>query len=385
MAQSRLIAQVDLMTAQFYSLADTWAVDRGIVAGSQPELLTAVASASFLTLNSQSVFSGERVFTPASGELVGTDVGGNGTYTLGLANTTVVAGTYGDNGSGGPANFVRVIVDAKGRVTSSSTFNITTTGVPEGSNLYYTAERARDDVGASLRNGSGITIDIDDVSDTITISSSVTQYTDEMARDALGAALVNGSGINIAVDDVANTITISSTITQYTDENARDAIGSALVSTTGIDFVVDDTGDTIGFTVDPSEIEPTPTEMWTGTSSSKIVTPKTIFDAAVTQDLVDGTTITIDGNAGFNFRVTLGGSRTLANPVNMKTGQSGIIVIAQDATGSRTLTYGSNWRFPGGAAVSGVLSTAANAVDVISYYVRSDGSILANLAKDYKA
>lgn len=171
----------------------------------------------------------------------------------------------------------------------------------------------------------------------------------------------------------------------YTDEMARDAIAAALISTTGIDFVIDDAGDTIGLTVAPSEVEPTNTEMWTGSSSDKIVTPKKLFDAAVTQDLVDGASITIDGNAGVNFKVTLGGNRTLANPTNMKTGQSGIIIVTQDGTGSRTLAYGSNWRFPGGAAVGGVLSTAAGAIDVISYYVRSDGTILANIGKDYKA
>jgi hypothetical protein len=126
-------------------------------------------------------------------------------------------------------------------------------------------------------------------------------------------------------------------------------------------------------------------EIWTGTSSAKVITPATFFAASATTALTDGATINIDGNTGINFRVTLGGSRTLANPTNMKTGQSGVIIVTQDATGGRTLAYGSNWRFAGGAAAGGVLSTAPNAVDVISYYVRSDGTILANLAKDYKA
>ncbi len=209
-------------------------------------------------------------------------------------------------------------------------------------------------------------------------------YTDENARDAIGAALTNGTGITITVNDGSDTITIAID-TAAIDERARDAIGTALLSTTGIDFTVDDAGDTISLTVDPSEVEPSDAEMWTGSTSTKIVTPKKIFDAAVTQTLTDGATITPDGNAGFNFKVTLGGNRTLANPTNMKTGQSGIIIVTQDATGSRTLTFGSNWRFAGGAVVGGILTTAANSVDVISYYVRSDGTILANLGKDYKA
>jgi len=131
--------------------------------------------------------------------------------------------------------------------------------------------------------------------------------------------------------------------------------------------------------------EASDSQMWTGTTSLATVTPKKIFDAAVTQTLTDGATINIDGNTGFNFKVTLGGNRTLANPTNMKTGQSGIIIVTQDGTGSRTLAFGSNWKFPGGVAAGGVLSTTASAVDVISYYVRSDGTIMATLSKDFKS
>jgi len=83
--------------------------------------------------------------------------------------------------------------------------------------------------------------------------------------------------------------------------------------------------------------------------------------------LTDAATITPDFSAANNFSVTLGGSRTLANPSNIAAGQAGQIVITQDGTGSRTLTYGSVWKFPAG--ITPVLSTAAGAVDILSYYV----------------
>jgi len=249
----------------------------------------------------------------------------------------------------------------------------------------YNDEAARDAIGAALVAGANITISVNDAGDQITISATGgTAYTDENARDAIGAALVAGANISIVVNDGGDQITISGSA-GYTDEQARDAIGAALVEGAGIDIVVDDAGDQITVTVDPSEIEPTNSEMWTGASSAKAVTPKKIFDAAVTQDLTDGATITIDGNAGVNFKVTLAGNRTLANPTNMKTGQSGIIIVTQDGTGNRSLAYGTNWRFPGGAAFGGLLSTAAGAVDTISYYVRSDGTILGAIARDFKA
>ena len=94
---------------------------------------------------------------------------------------------------------------------------------------------------------------------------------------------------------------------------------------------------------------------------------------AVIGTLTDGATITPDFAADCNFTVTLGGNRTIANPTNITAGQSGSIFIVQDATGSRTLSWGSSWDFPGGTAPT--LSTAANAVDRIDYIVRSSTSI----------
>jgi len=98
--------------------------------------------------------------------------------------------------------------------------------------------------------------------------------------------------------------------------------------------------------------------------------------------LTDGATITPDFAAGNNFSVTLAGNRTLANPTNLTAGQAGTIVITQDGTGSRTLAYGSNWKFPGGTAPT--LTTTAAAVDVIAYYVESASRITARLISDVK-
>jgi hypothetical protein len=93
--------------------------------------------------------------------------------------------------------------------------------------------------------------------------------------------------------------------------------------------------------------------------------------------LTDGATITPNFNTANNFSLTLGGNRTLANPTNLTAGQSGVIVITQDATGGRTLAFGSYWDFSGGTAPT--LTTAANAVDVLVYYVNSATSITASL------
>lgn len=98
--------------------------------------------------------------------------------------------------------------------------------------------------------------------------------------------------------------------------------------------------------------------------------------------LTDGATITPDFAVANNFSVTLGGNRTLANPTNLTAGQSGVIVLTQDGTGSRTLAYGSYWKFPAGTAPT--LTTTAAAVDVLAYYVESSTRITARLVGDVK-
>jgi hypothetical protein len=97
--------------------------------------------------------------------------------------------------------------------------------------------------------------------------------------------------------------------------------------------------------------------------------------------LTDATTIAVDFADSNNFSVTLGGNRTLGNPTNQVAGQSGSLFVTQDGTGSRTLSYSSDWEFAGTTPPN--LSTAANAVDRIDYIVRASGSIHAVLTKAF--
>lgn len=86
--------------------------------------------------------------------------------------------------------------------------------------------------------------------------------------------------------------------------------------------------------------------------------------------LTDGANIGWDASANQVCSVTLAGNRTLDNPTNMKDGATYIVTVKQDATGSRTLAYGTAYLWPGGTAPT--LSTAANAIDIITFI--SDGT-----------
>lgn len=95
--------------------------------------------------------------------------------------------------------------------------------------------------------------------------------------------------------------------------------------------------------------------------------------------LTDAATIAVNMALGNNFTVTLAGNRTLGNPTNIVAGQGGVIIIKQDATGTRTLAYASNWKFEGSATP--VLSTAPNAIDMLGYYCEAATRIHAQLTR----
>jgi len=118
------------------------------------------------------------------------------------------------------------------------------------------------------------------------------------------------------------------------------------------------------------------------TAKTDVVQSFSVAQRGTITALTDGSTITPDFAAANNFSLTIGGNRTLANPTNLTAGQSGVIVITQDGTGSRTLAYGSYFKFSNGTAPT--LTTTASAVDVLAYYVESSTRITAKLVTDVK-
>lgn len=173
-----------------------------------------------------------------------------------------------------------------------------TTNLSEGSNLYYTDERNDDRTAALIQNGTGLTWTYNDGANTLTGVVSLTPFsttnlsegsnlyfTDERAEDAVGGILTDTATIDFTYNDAGNTITadvkdgsitfakmqaitdqrllgaqggtvveeiaigtglllssntLSTTITQYTDEMAEDAVGGILVDTATIDFTYND-------------------------------------------------------------------------------------------------------------------------------------------------
>src|SRR5712691_3426977 len=97
--------------------------------------------------------------------------------------------------------------------------------------------------------------------------------------------------------------------------------------------------------------------------SHTVITSGYVAPAVVT--LTDGSTISVDASAGNDFRVTIGGNRTVANPASAVDGQRVTFQVTQGGVGSFQITWGSQYKF--GAAGAPVLSTAAGDTDVIGF------------------
>jgi hypothetical protein len=113
-----------------------------------------------------------------------------------------------------------------------------------------------------------------------------------------------------------------------------------------------------------------------GANTSATLGKRIRMDGAAVADIVsltDGTSIAINFNNGQNFAVQLTDNRTLENPTNCVPGQTGSIFVIQDGTGSRTLSFGANYKFPGGTAPT--LSTGASACDRIDYITFTSSNV----------
>ena len=101
-------------------------------------------------------------------------------------------------------------------------------------------------------------------------------------------------------------------------------------------------------------------------------------------ELADAPTITVDWNNGYTQVVTLGGDRTLV----FKNGQKGgkyLLVLKQDAHGSRTVTLPFSVRWPGLTPPVNppLLTTTANKTDYINFFYNGVTYDVFGLTRNY--
>lgn len=119
--------------------------------------------------------------------------------------------------------------------------------------------------------------------------------------------------------------------------------------------------------------------------NNKILTTDTVWDAAAVRSIGGGSAgetlsagaHTPDFGTGINFYNVISGNVTINNPTNAKSGQTGVIALQQDATGGRTISFGSNWKFANGQLPT--INTGANRINAISYFVLTPTYIIASV------
>jgi len=121
-----------------------------------------------------------------------------------------------------------------------------------------------------------------------------------------------------------------------------------------------------------SVLDETTAAQFRANTASKVLSTDKVWSAAAAVVLTPGASVALDLSAGLNFTLAMGGNYTLASFTNGKAGQSGVIEVTQDATGTRTLAYGAAYLKAGGTAP--VLSTAINSKDLLFYQVLANGT-----------
>lgn len=195
-----------------------------------------------------------------------------------------------------------------------------------------------------------------------------------------GAPQITTSGGNLSIKAATNRISLDGS-TYITDRG--DGVGAALVLVGGNSewhtYNVTSTGDYSFFHFKNQAGTNVSYDTLVLQNNGVVAIKRGAIGAVVA--LTDGATITPDFSLANYFTLTLGGNRTLTNPTNLVAGQSGTITIRQDATGNRTLAYGSYWKFRN--ATVPPLSTAANAVDKLVFDVVSSTEIHATLLNGF--
>jgi hypothetical protein len=203
-----------------------------------------------------------------------------------------------------------------------------------------------------------------------------TNYAADQSRSlclALSGALV--SNANVIVPALSKMYLVSNACTGAFTVTVKTAAGTGVEVGQGVTQIVYCDGTNVVGVSPSGEIS--------GYAKLAVAQSFTKGQATTVVALTDGANIAVDADASNRFRVVLGGNRTLSNPTNARNGAIIEILVVQDASGSRTLSYGSKFVFPGGTAPT--LTTAANRADILtfSYDAVSDkwlGSVVLNYA-----
>ena len=179
------------------------------------------------------------------------------------------------------SNLQVLSTDGSGNVTwkSATSLGLTTSGIPEGSNLYFTNERVDDRVSLLIQNGTGLSWSYNDglnqLTGTVTLAPFSTSnlvegsrlyFTNERVDDRVASLIQNGTGITWSYNDALNQLTGTVSLAPfstsnlaegsnlyYTSERAQDDVAGMIQDGTGISWSYNDLGNTLWPTINLSD------------------------------------------------------------------------------------------------------------------------------------
>lgn len=176
--------------------------------------------------------------------------------------------------------------------------------------------------------------------------------------------LVDGNGvISVAPATYADTTTTTKGIMQIGShllDELNGKVGAEKASGDTIYGVVR-SADTAKITINAGEIDINPSGVLL-TSTHNTFTKAQVV--ALSPLMVGASAIQLDATQSNTFELTLTTTATLNNPSGLVSGQTLVIIIKQDGTGNRLLSFGSLFKFTKG--VTPTISTTPNAIDVLS-------------------
>lgn len=175
-----------------------------------------------------------------------TTVAGALATTLATVNANV--GTFGS-----VTKTVTFNVNGKGLITAASQADI---AIPSTQVTDF-AEAVDDRVAALCIAGTGITITYNDVANTLTFATTITQYTDEMAQDAVGA-MVDSTLVYVDATPLLTRAALTGDVTAPQASNVTTIASNAVTNTQLADMATQTIkGRTTAGTGDPEDLTPT--------------------------------------------------------------------------------------------------------------------------------
>lgn len=225
--------------------------------------------------------------------------------------------------------------------------------------------------GEQITDGTISSADIDD-----TVEKEFTKVrtsTDDLTPNFLSSKIVAGSNVTVTVTGASGsnqTLTIASTggggSTSPGGTNTQIQFNDSSAFNGDAGLTYNKTTDVL--TVTGGIIATGSINVSGGINSTGNVNAKVFISELVS--LSDSATINWDLSIGSTAQVILGGARTLNSPTNQTSGGTYTLIVKQDATGARTLSFNSAYKFPG--STDPVISVTANAIDIIGFV--SDGT-----------